>query len=122
MGINIPSREELIANKVAMEDLAAHFGADSIQYLSVDGLQKAVNDGIKRKEDHDTHCKGERLLAVERHGARTPAHNYRLRPASFLTRARCASSPPYVRLGGFLPAMLLPQLLPISLPYRDLPC
>lgn len=132
MGINIPSREELIANQVAMEDLAKHFGADSIQYLSIEGschprplikaigisiveyvcrfrlpsipsqlsarsilslrsllseptrmlyihfsplsmslfaastdalsvptgLQTAVNDGVARAEDKNTHCKG----------------------------------------------------------------
>ncbi|XP_037945867.1 amidophosphoribosyltransferase [Teleopsis dalmanni] len=42
MGINIPTREELIASKLNAEQLARHVGADSLAYLSVEGLVKAV--------------------------------------------------------------------------------
>ncbi|EDW50760.1 amidophosphoribosyltransferase [Drosophila sechellia] len=42
MGINIPTREELIANKLNADQLADHVGADSLAYLSVEGLVKAV--------------------------------------------------------------------------------
>lgn len=42
MGINIPTREELIANKLNADQLARHVGADSLAYLSVEGLIKAV--------------------------------------------------------------------------------
>ncbi|XP_037936950.1 amidophosphoribosyltransferase [Teleopsis dalmanni] len=42
MGINIPTREELIANKLNPDQLARHVGADSLAYLSVEGLVKAV--------------------------------------------------------------------------------
>ncbi|KAI9587262.1 amidophosphoribosyltransferase [Glossina fuscipes] len=42
MGINIPTREELIGNKLNPEQLAKHVGADSLAYLSVEGLVKAV--------------------------------------------------------------------------------
>ncbi|XP_071951352.1 amidophosphoribosyltransferase-like [Antedon mediterranea] len=50
MGINIPTREELIANKMDLEHLAKHFGADSIKYLSVKGLLSAVMEGISKNE------------------------------------------------------------------------
>ncbi|XP_072170954.1 amidophosphoribosyltransferase-like [Diadema setosum] len=59
MGINIPTREELVANKVSVDKLAGHFNADSITYLSVEGLRLAVKEGIEmeeaRKQEH-LHC------------------------------------------------------------------
>uniref|UniRef100_A0A915DJV7 Glutamine amidotransferase type-2 domain-containing protein n=1 Tax=Ditylenchus dipsaci TaxID=166011 RepID=A0A915DJV7_9BILA len=41
MGINIPSTEELIARKRSVEEIATKLQADSVQYLSVEGLRKA---------------------------------------------------------------------------------
>uniref|UniRef100_A0A668A2V3 Amidophosphoribosyltransferase n=1 Tax=Myripristis murdjan TaxID=586833 RepID=A0A668A2V3_9TELE len=46
MGINIPTKEELIANKPEFQDIAGYIGADSVQYLSVEGLVSAVQEGI----------------------------------------------------------------------------
>lgn len=43
MGINIPTHEELIANKLNNEQLARKVGADSLEYLSVNGLLTAIN-------------------------------------------------------------------------------
>lgn len=98
MGINIPTRNELIANQVnamlfdyigslrvansfsfvymllyyeynltiylyniiqvPMERMAEHFGANSLQYLSLEGLKSAVRVGIK--ETNSTgHCTGQ---------------------------------------------------------------
>uniref|UniRef100_A0A2M4BIC5 Amidophosphoribosyltransferase n=2 Tax=Anopheles marajoara TaxID=58244 RepID=A0A2M4BIC5_9DIPT len=60
MGINIPTREELIANKLNAEELAKYVGADSLAYLSVEGLKKAVqlNMDVKKPEaaGHCTAC------------------------------------------------------------------
>uniref|UniRef100_A0A182R7J2 Amidophosphoribosyltransferase n=1 Tax=Anopheles funestus TaxID=62324 RepID=A0A182R7J2_ANOFN len=60
MGINIPTREELIANKLNAEELAKYVGADSLAYLSVEGLIKAVqlNMAVKKPEQvgHCTAC------------------------------------------------------------------
>ncbi|XP_053962059.1 amidophosphoribosyltransferase [Anastrepha ludens] len=60
MGINIPTREELIANNLNAEQLARHVGADSLEYLSVEGLVKAVEMNKKssspRKGAHCTAC------------------------------------------------------------------
>jgi len=42
-GMDFPSREELIANHHdSVESIAAELGADSLQYLSVEGLMEAV--------------------------------------------------------------------------------
>lgn len=46
MGINIPTREELVANKLDPPALARHVGADSLIYLTVDGLVAAVTHSI----------------------------------------------------------------------------
>ncbi|EEB16640.1 Amidophosphoribosyltransferase precursor, putative [Pediculus humanus corporis] len=58
MGINIPTREELIANKMNAAKLAKHVGADSLEYLSVEGLIKAVRHGMSpvTPEDQIGHC------------------------------------------------------------------
>lgn len=60
MGINIPTKEELIANKMHAEELAEHLGADSLVYLSLDGLETAVRSGIVNpsgeKIGHCTAC------------------------------------------------------------------
>jgi len=60
MGINIPSKEELIANKMEIADLHKYLGADSVQYMSVEGLEKAVQEGIEdkasKKLGHCTAC------------------------------------------------------------------
>lgn len=56
MGINIPTREELVANRLDSERLAAHVGADSLAYLSVEGLVQAVRHGAKTKEEDSGYC------------------------------------------------------------------
>ncbi|XP_050299681.1 amidophosphoribosyltransferase-like isoform X2 [Anthonomus grandis grandis] len=59
MGINIPTREELIANAKDFEDIALKVGADSLHYLSVQGLVRAVQKDIKvdgREIGHCTAC------------------------------------------------------------------
>lgn len=57
MGINIPTKNELIANHMNADELAKQLGATSLVYLSIDGLKTAVQNGI---EDHagnkDRHC------------------------------------------------------------------
>lgn len=58
MGINIPTRSELIGNKMNPEELAAYVGADSLAYLSVDGLQRAVEANLKSKNPSQVgHCR-----------------------------------------------------------------
>ncbi len=57
MGINIPTSEELIANKLNPQELANYVGADSLEYLSVEGLNKAVRLNMKiSRPDQVGHC------------------------------------------------------------------
>ncbi|KAK2188585.1 hypothetical protein NP493_128g05105 [Ridgeia piscesae] len=56
MGINIPTKEELIANKMSIDELAKQMDADSLVYLSVDGLVAAVRSGIKSNLQNTGHC------------------------------------------------------------------
>lgn len=57
MGINIPTREELIANKLDSVKLAKHVGADSLSYLSVEGLVEAVRYRMDNREsNYIGHC------------------------------------------------------------------
>jgi amidophosphoribosyltransferase len=41
-GIDTPSRDALLAANNSLEDMRAHIGADSLAFLSVDGLYKAM--------------------------------------------------------------------------------
>jgi len=41
-GIDFPTRKELIANRLSLEEICKFIGADSLGYLSLDGLMKAV--------------------------------------------------------------------------------
>jgi amidophosphoribosyltransferase len=41
-GIDTPVSEELIANNMSVEDIRKEIGADSLSYLSLDGLLKAL--------------------------------------------------------------------------------
>ncbi|XP_039288395.1 amidophosphoribosyltransferase [Nilaparvata lugens] len=57
MGINIPTKEELIANQLDNIELANHTGADTLAYLSVEGLKRAVRENIDNKEHKSVgHC------------------------------------------------------------------
>ncbi|XP_070495832.1 amidophosphoribosyltransferase-like isoform X2 [Chironomus tepperi] len=57
MGINIPTREELIGNKLNPQQLAEQINADSLAYLSVDGLNRAVRTNLKTDNPKTTgHC------------------------------------------------------------------
>src|SRR5262249_51198397 len=41
-GIDTPSKEELIASHMSVDEIAKFIGVDSLGYLSVDGLYRAV--------------------------------------------------------------------------------
>ena len=44
-GIDMPSREELIAANLSVDEIARHVGVDSLGYLSLDGMLGSVPDG-----------------------------------------------------------------------------
>ncbi len=41
-GMDFPTHEELIANNMSIDEICAYLGADSLQYLSLEGLLKSV--------------------------------------------------------------------------------
>lgn len=41
-GIDTPTREELIAANLDVDEIASHIGVDSLAYLSLDGMLNAV--------------------------------------------------------------------------------
>ena len=43
-GIDTPSKEELIASHKNLEEIAAYIGVDSLAYLSLEGLYRAVEE------------------------------------------------------------------------------
>ncbi|XP_052636974.1 amidophosphoribosyltransferase [Harpia harpyja] len=57
MGINIPTKEELIANRPEFHDLANYIGADSVVYLSVEGLVSSVQESIKARQENENSLK-----------------------------------------------------------------
>jgi amidophosphoribosyltransferase len=46
-GVDTPSKKELIAANKSVEEIRQFIGADSLAYLSMDGLKKACGEGIK---------------------------------------------------------------------------
>ena len=44
-GIDMPSRDELIAANLTVDEIARHVGVDSLGYLSLDGMLASVPDG-----------------------------------------------------------------------------
>lgn len=53
-GVDTPTREELIAANLSVEEIARFIGADSLGYLSLEGLLKAVEDPLGNR--HCTAC------------------------------------------------------------------
>jgi amidophosphoribosyltransferase len=46
-GVDTPRKKELIAANNTIEEIRQYIGADSLAYLSLDGLKKACHDGEK---------------------------------------------------------------------------
>jgi amidophosphoribosyltransferase len=53
MGVDMATREELIAASKTVDEIAACIGADTLRYLSLEGIEAAVNRPL---EGHCTAC------------------------------------------------------------------
>ena len=54
-GVDTPEREKLMASKMTVEEMAEHINADSLAFISLDGLYRAVGqDG--RNNDSPQYC------------------------------------------------------------------
>lgn len=55
-GIDTPSSEELLAHNMSVEDIAEQIGADSLSYVSLDGLYRAMNISEGRDQSAPAYC------------------------------------------------------------------
>jgi amidophosphoribosyltransferase len=46
-GVDTPSKKQLIAANKSVEEIREYIGADSLAYLSIEGLKKACGEGLK---------------------------------------------------------------------------
>jgi amidophosphoribosyltransferase len=56
MGVDMATYTELIAHKMNTEEICAHIGADSLAYLSLEGMNKAIRHNVKGETGHCTAC------------------------------------------------------------------
>ncbi|MBL4589984.1 MAG: amidophosphoribosyltransferase [Alphaproteobacteria bacterium] len=54
-GVDTPSNDKLMAHNSTVEEIAKHIGADSLAYVSTDGLYRAVGES-KRDNDIPQYC------------------------------------------------------------------
>ena len=54
-GVDTPSRDQLVAAKLDVEDIRRIIGVDTLAYISIDGLYRAVNQ-IRRDPDEPQYC------------------------------------------------------------------
>jgi len=62
-GIDTPTREELIANRMDIEDIKNFIGVDSLKYLSLEGLRSCVS---KREDFCDACFSNEYPIDIEK--------------------------------------------------------
>ena len=56
MGIDMATKTELIAHQLDIEGIRQRIGADSVAYLSLEGMERAVEAAIKQPTGHCTAC------------------------------------------------------------------
>jgi amidophosphoribosyltransferase len=56
MGIDMATRGQLIAAQLEVEDICKRIGADSLAYLSLEGMHEAVRLSIQQKTGHCNAC------------------------------------------------------------------
>ena len=56
MGVDMATYTELIAHRLNTEEICKHIGADSLAYLSLEGMNKAIRLNVKGETGHCTAC------------------------------------------------------------------
>jgi amidophosphoribosyltransferase len=56
MGVDMPSRRELIAHRRSQEEVRRHTGADTLAYLSLEGMMRVVHEGTGESNGHCHAC------------------------------------------------------------------
>jgi amidophosphoribosyltransferase len=54
-GVDTPDKDQLLASKMSVEDMAGYIGADSLKFISMDGLYRAVGEK-KRNNQSPQYC------------------------------------------------------------------
>ncbi|MEO1198829.1 MAG: amidophosphoribosyltransferase [Pseudomonadota bacterium] len=49
-GVDTPEKSKLLASKMSVEDMAGHIGVDSLAFLTIDGLYRAVGEARRNNE------------------------------------------------------------------------
>lgn len=49
-GVDTPDKDKLLASNMTIEEMAEHIGADSLKFISIDGLYRAVGEDGRDKE------------------------------------------------------------------------
>ena len=55
-GVDTPERGKLLAARMTVDDMCAYIGADSLAFISVDGLYRALGDAGGRDAAHPGRC------------------------------------------------------------------
>jgi len=55
-GVDTPERKKLLAGRMDVEEMRAHINADSLSFLSIDGLYRAVNQPAGRDNKCPAYC------------------------------------------------------------------
>lgn len=55
-GIDTPDKNELLASHMSVEEIARHIGADSLAYISIDGLYRAMGIEEGRNNEEPQFC------------------------------------------------------------------
>jgi amidophosphoribosyltransferase len=56
MGVDMATRAQLIGHQKNVEEIRQHIGADSLGYLSLEGMITAVHETVKQKNGHCNAC------------------------------------------------------------------
>lgn len=88
-GIDTPSSEELLAGQKSVEEICEYIGADSLAYISLDGLYRAVGETKRNAKvpqycdacftgeypvelvDHNKNCADEKVTALQERRAKS---------------------------------------------------
>ena len=55
-GVDTPRREKLLAARMSEEEMCAHLGLDSLKFISLDGLYRAVGQAAGRDPQAPAYC------------------------------------------------------------------
>ena len=55
-GVDTPNREKLLAASMSEDEIRCHLGVDSLRYISLDGLYRAVGEAEGRDPDAPQYC------------------------------------------------------------------